>query len=407
LTQLVCIDLSTSDPSRWNAYDEIRRQLVALGVPNGEIAYAHEAKTDAAKKLLYDAVNAGRIRVLLGSTEKMGAGTNVQRLLIALHHVDSPWRPRDVEQRDGRILRQGNLNPEVRIYRYVTEGSFDSYMWQTLETKAKFISQVMRGEVSVRSADDLESAALTYAEMKAIASGNPAIIEKIKVDTEIRRLDQLRVIHKKNQQTIQWSLSALRGKIAETEAHIHAMQEDIRRRDQHSTGEFRLCVGTTQFSGKESRADAADRLTHTILSWASDPTFGERGSYRGFEIWSRGPGILTEHPVIQLRGRAAYPANINPDHPPGTLLSMDQVLSNIEKHLVSEQQHLSELRKREDDYREQLARPFEHDDQLELLLRRQQELGSVLDLNKSDQQSASADGEEKEDHLQSDRVVER
>lgn len=396
LTQLVFVDLSTPDPHRWNAYDEIRGGLMALGIPKGEIAYAHEAKTDAAKKVLYDAVNAGRIRVLIGSTEKMGAGTNVQRLLVALHHADSPWRPRDVEQRDGRILRQGNRNSEVRIYRYVTEGSFDSYMWQTLETKAKFISQVMRGEVTVRNADDLESAALTYAEMKAIASGNPAVIEKIKVDTEIRRLDQLRVIHRKNQQNIQWSLSALQSKIGETVSHIRAMEEDILRRDQHSSGEFQLRVGTKQFLGKDNRAAGAECLTQAILSWANDPTFGERGSYRGFEVWSRGAGILTEFPVIHLRARAAYPAHVNPEHPPGTLLSMDQVLNNIDKHLASEEQHLKELRKREADYREQLARPFDHDRGLASLLVRQQELASALDLDKSDRQAASTEEEEME-----------
>ena len=393
LTQLVFCDLSTPDPHRWNAYDEVRGQLVALGIPKREIAFAHDARTDAAKKLLYDAVNAGRIRVLLGSTEKMGAGTNVQRLLVAVHHADSPWRPRDVEQRDGRILRQGNLNSEVQIYRYVTEGSFDSYMWQTLETKATFIAQVMRGEVTVRNADDLESAALTYAEIKAIASGNPAVIEKIKVDTEIRRLDQLRVIHRKNQQNIQWSLSALEGKITETEAHIRAMEEDIQRREQHTGGEFQLRVGAKQFRGKDNRSAGAECLTQAILSWAADPTFGERGWYRGFEIWSRGPGLLTELPVIQLRGCAAYPANVNPEHPPGTLLSIDQVLGNIDRHLATKQQHASELRKRDLDYWEQLARPFAHDGELESLLRRQQELASALELDKNDRQAASSDGE--------------
>src|SRR5262250_2120684 len=134
---------------------------------------------------LFMAVNAGRVRILMGSTEKMGAGTNVQRRLAALHHLDAPWRPRDIEQRDGRILRQGNQNKQVQIYRYVTEGSFDAYMWQTLETKARFIQQVMSGKASVREAEDLESGALSFAEIKAIASGNPMVVEKIKIDTEV------------------------------------------------------------------------------------------------------------------------------------------------------------------------------------------------------------------------------
>jgi hypothetical protein len=153
------------------------------GIPEGEIAFIHDAETDAAKKFLFASVNAGRVRVLVGSTEKMGAGTNVQRGLAAMHHLDAPWRPPDIEQREGCILRQGNLNDKVRIYRYVTEGSFDAYMWQTLETKARFIAQVMNGQVSVRCAEDLDGGALTYAEIKAIASGNPAVMEKVKVDS--------------------------------------------------------------------------------------------------------------------------------------------------------------------------------------------------------------------------------
>src|SRR5437763_15616680 len=145
--------------------------------------------------MLFDAVNAGQVRILLGSTEKMEAGTNVQKKLWVLHHLDAPWRPRDIEQRDGRILRQGNDNEQVIMYRYVTEGSFDAYMWQTLETKQRFIQQIMSGKVTVREAEDLESGALSFAEIKALASGNPAVMEKVRIDTEVRKLDMLRAAH--------------------------------------------------------------------------------------------------------------------------------------------------------------------------------------------------------------------
>ena len=171
------------------------RSPIERGIPEKEIATIHDADTDAKKKTLFDAVNAGHVRILLGSTEKMGAGTNVQKKLKALHHLDAPWRPRDIEQRNGRILRQGNDNPQVGIYRYVTEGSFDAYMWQTLETKARFIQQVMSGDVTVREAEDLEGGALSFAEIKAIASGNPAVMEKVRIDTEVRKLDMLRSAH--------------------------------------------------------------------------------------------------------------------------------------------------------------------------------------------------------------------
>src|SRR5664279_5818612 len=205
-TQLVFCDLSPPHQGRFNVYDEIRDRLIAKGIAPKEIAYIHDADTDAQKKTLFDAVNAGKVRILLGSTEKMGAGMNVQKRLKALHHLDAPWRPRDIEQREGRILRQGNDHSSVDIYRYVTEGSFDAYMWQTLETKARFIQQVMNGSVTVRQAEDLEGGALTYAEIKAIASGNPAVMEKVKVDTEVRKLDQLRASHRNQQHNIRWSI---------------------------------------------------------------------------------------------------------------------------------------------------------------------------------------------------------
>src|SRR5438105_8245379 len=211
-----------------------------MGISPGEIAFIHDGETDAEKKILFDSVNAGRVRILIGSTEKMGAGTNVQRRLAALHHLDAPWRPRDIEQREGRILRQGNLNPEVRIFRYVTEGSVDTYMWQTLETKARFIQQVMRGETSVRSAQDLESGALSYAEIKAIASGNPAVVEKIKIDTEVRKLDQLRAVHANQQRHIRLEIRDLPRQITEAKQHLTHIQADIAARSSSESAEFSM-----------------------------------------------------------------------------------------------------------------------------------------------------------------------
>jgi N12 class adenine-specific DNA methylase len=232
-TQLVFCDLSTPNPATFNVYDEVRTKLLESGVPKAEIAFIHDADSDAEKKTLFDDVNAGRIRILIGSTEKMGAGTNVQKRLAALHHLDAPWRPRDIEQREGRILRQGNMNGEVKIYRYVTEGSFDAYMWQTLETKARFIQQVMNGQTSVRSAEDLDGGALTYAEIKAIASGNPAVMEKVKTDTEIRKLDQLRAAHRNQQHSIRLQIRSLPSEIKERQERIERLSADITARDGH------------------------------------------------------------------------------------------------------------------------------------------------------------------------------
>ncbi len=392
-TQLVFSDLSTPDPERFNVYGDIRSKLVAAGIPPREIAFIHDAETDTAKKLLFDGVNAGRVRILLGSTEKMGAGTNVQRRLVALHHLDAPWRPRDIEQREGRILRQGNTNKDVQIYRYVTEGSFDAYMWQTLETKARFIHQVMRGETSVRAAEDLDSGALTYAEIKAIASGNPAVVEKIKVDTEIRKLDQLRAVHANQQRHIRWEIRDLPRHIAETKQHLAEIEADIGLRNSSDTAEFSMTVGNRVFSGKGAREEAAKALTFTILSWRDDQTMQPRARFRGFEILSKGKnsgfGLLPEDervPELFVRGRAMYSANLNSTNPVGTVQSIEHTLRNLDK-LASEQQG-REVRAEKQlvDYQAQADRPFDHEERLKHLLVRQSELNSQLDLDKGDQQ---------------------
>ena len=365
--------------------------------PPREIAFIHDAETDTAKKLLFDAVNAGRVRILLGSTEKMGAGTNVQRRLVALHHLDAPWRPRDIEQREGRILRQGNANKEVQIFRYVTEGSFDAYMWQTLETKARFIQQVMRGETSVRSAEDLESGALTYAEIKAIASGNPAVVEKIKIDTEVRKLDQLRAVHANQQRHIRWEIRDLPRQITEAKQHLAHIEADIATRNANDSDEFSMTVGNRVFSGKGAREEAAKALTFAILTWRDDQTMQPRGAFRGFEILSRGKsggfGLLQEDeriPDLFVRGRATYSANLNPANPVGTVQSIEHTLRNLDKLAAEQQNRVARIEKELADYQSQADRPFEHEERLKQLLARQAELNSLLDLDKGDQQGADS-----------------
>lgn len=396
-TQLVFSDLSTPDPQRFNVYDDVRSKLVTAGVPSREIAFIHDAETDTAKKLLFDAVNAGRVRVLLGSTEKMGAGTNVQRRLVALHHLDAPWRPRDIEQREGRILRQGNTNKEVQIFRYVTEGSFDAYMWQTLETKARFIQQVMRGETSVRAAEDLENGALTYAEIKAIASGNPAVVEKIKIDTEVRKLDQLRAIHANQQRHIRWEIRDLPRQITEAKQHMAHIEADVATRNASDSDEFTMTVGNRIFSGKGAREEAANALTIAILSWREDQTMQPRGSFRGFEVLSRGKssafGQMQDEervPELYVRGRAMYSANLNATNAIGTVQSIEHTLRNLDKLAVEQRNRVARIEKELADYHAQADRPFEHEERLKQLLARQAELNSLLDLDKGDQQGADS-----------------
>jgi Helicase conserved C-terminal domain len=400
-TQLVFCDLSTPNPARFNVYDELRSRLVEDGVPSTEIAFIHDAESDAEKKILFDAVNAGRTRILIGSTEKMGAGTNVQRRLAALHHLDAPWRPRDIEQREGRILRQGNLNEEVRIFRYVTEGSFDAYMWQTLETKARFIQQVMNGQTSVRSAEDLDGGALTYAEIKAIASGNPAVMEKVKIDTEIRKLDQLRAAHLNQQYNIRSQLRSLPPEIRDRHDRIALLSQDVATRDANSGDEFSMRVGNRLYAGKGAREEAAAALTAVVLSWRDDQTLQVRGSFHGFEIVSRGrAGALMlnsddEHlPELFVRGAVTYKAQLNAENPLGTMQSIEYALRGLDKAVADEQDRAARAEKMLKDFEEQAGRPFEHEIQLKELLVRQTELNAALDLDKGERQIAQDAGGE-------------
>ena len=385
-TQLVFCDLSTPNPDKFNVYDELRSNLIARGIPAKEIAYIHDAETDTQKKALFDSVNAGRIRILLGSTEKMGAGTNVQKRLVALHHLDAPWRPRDIEQREGRILRQGNDNPTVHIHRYVTEGSFDAYMWQTLETKARFINQVMNGSVTVREAQDLEGGALTFAEIKAIASGNPAVMEKVKVDTEIRKLDQLRASHVNQQHNIKWQVKSLPEQIERDRKYHVAVTADIATRDAHADDDFSMKVGNREFSGKGAREDAGKALNAVIMSWRDDKTPQVRARFKGFEILSRGSQFKDGEPELFVRGKETYTATLNPDNPLGTISSIESVLRGLDRKAEDEQREIERQEKALADYRAQLGRPFEHEARLKDLLAKQAQLNAALDLDKHDAQ---------------------
>jgi N12 class adenine-specific DNA methylase len=393
LTQLVFCDLSTPNPDKFNVYDEIRDKLTRKGIPAKEIAYIHDADTDLQKKALFDSVNAGRIRILFGSTEKMGAGTNVQKRLAALHHLDAPWRPRDIEQREGRILRQGNDNPAVHIHRYVTEGSFDAYMWQTLENKARFINQVMNGSVSVRQVEDLEGGALTYAEIKAIASGNPAVMEKVKVDTEIRKLDQLRSSHINQQHNIRWEIKSLPEKIEREQKYHAAVSADIGTRNGHGEEDFTIEVGNREFSGKDARVNAGNALNTVIMSWRDDKTLKVRGHFKGFEILSRGGAFKDSEPDLFIRGKETYKANLNPENPLGTIASIDSVLRSLDKRAEDEQRDIERHEKALADYKAQLNRPFEHEARLKELLAKQAQLNASLDLDKHDAQVVTEEPE--------------
>jgi len=386
LTQIAFCDISTPAPDRFNVYDEVKARLIACGVPEKEIAYIHDADTDAKKKTLFDAVNAGRVRILLGSTEKMGAGTNVQRLLKAEHDLDAPWRPRDVEQRQGRIERQGNENEEVEIYRYVTEGSFDAYMWQTLETKQRFIQQVMTGDITVREAEDLERGALSYAEIKAIASGNPAVMEKVMIDTEVRKLDMLRAAHLNKQYEIRKQISELPGRIERSREYHAGLLTDIATRNANETDAFTMTVDGRTFSGKNAREEAGKALMKMIMEslWGDRNEVKHLGNYKGFAIVTSLSNSGT--PWLYVRGTHTYEANLNTQNEVGTIYSIEAILRHFDDFAVREKEDFERKEKALADYMEQLHRPFEHEERLRELCLKQGEINRSLDLDKGETQ---------------------
>lgn len=377
LTQLVFCDLSTpkAEGQGFSVYDDLKAKLVQAGVPAGEIAFIQDYDSDAAKLALFKDVRSGKVRVLMGSTQKMGAGTNVQAKLVALHHLDAPWRPADIEQREGRILRQGNSNPVVHVMRYVTEGSFDAYMWQTLETKAKFIAQIMTGECSARRIEDLDSPALTYAEVKAIASGNPLVIEKAKVDAEVMRLARLRGQHSEDQYNTRRRLRMLEEDVVRLERGIVGHQADLgRRADTHGDKFTIKLVGRTY----EERADAGAILIGLVDRHRNARGPVELGHFAGFRLEFR-PMVADK---LTLHGTMAYDANVSAS-PAGIIGSLEHAVRSIEERIGRAQEHLAQTRKSILEFAALADRPFEHEGRYHEVVTRQAELVQALDLTKS------------------------
>lgn len=377
LTQLVFCDLSTPkiDGRGFSVYDDLRAKLVAAGVPDKEIAFIQDAETDAAKTTLFKEVRSGKVRILLGSTQKMGAGMNVQAKLVALHHLDAPWRPADIEQREGRILRQGNSNATVRVLRYVTEGSFDAYMWQTLETKAKFISQIMTGECSARKIEDLDAPALTYAEVKAIASGNPLVIEKAKVDAEVMRLSRLRSEHDEAQFTSRLRVRMMEQDVPRIERQIAGMAQDLTIRQDTRAEKFRIVLNGLEVT---ERPKAGEMLIHMVdrhLRASAPVTLGELAGFK-IEFRSTLPDTLT------LNGAMSYPSKVSIS-PIGIITSLEHAARDIEARLDARRHDLAQTQKNLADLSALLGKPFEHEVRYRELLTRQAELVQALDLTKN------------------------
>lgn len=399
-TQAVFCDLSTpTDDGRFSVYHVIRAKLVEMGVPGTEIAFIHDFESDTAKAELFKAVREGRVRVLLGSTLKMGVGTNIQTRLAALHHLDAPWRPSDVEQREGRIIRQGNLNEEVRIVRYVTEASFDAYIWQTLETKARFIAQVMRGDTGMRSAEDVELAALSYAEVKALASGNPLVMEKAGIDAEVAKLSLLKSQWDNQRWSNQRESATLPGRIEKLRQRIEAIDADIADRVDVRGQRFCMLIDGQHFVERAEAGEALVRYyveakarTRKIGNWKTSAGEIVVGQFAGFDLAVSIPTASADGPSFLLKKRRAYVAH-HSDNPIGMVRVIENVANALEGRLAEVHEDLARAEKRLADILTELAKPFDKEDRLMQLLVRQREINASLDLDKGNAGAMEAEAE--------------
>lgn len=388
LTQLVFCDLSTPANTTFSVYRDMRDKLVARGVPADEIAFAQSYGTDLQKADLHRKVRAGKIRILFGSTELMGFGTNVQDLLIAEHHLDAPWRPRDVEQRDGRIERQGNRNDEIWIYRYVTEGSFDAYMWQTLETKAKFIAQVMDGNSDVRSVEDVTSQALSYAEIKAIASGNPLVIEKAGIDAEVAKLSQIRRAYEDGQIQLRQRLRYRREDLASVEQSITMLEQDVA-----ASADLGLSFSVDGMKfvpgeevGKLLMQKMAEARIGSMKRGIGETSVVDLAESAGFTLKIEFYGRESTKKFIV--GPSGY--KVDPDLPVGKeaiakwMPTLKDTYANV---LGIRRRKQAELASEVASCSQQLGRPFEYEERLRAAIVRQMEIDASLGLTQSDKAS--------------------
>jgi N12 class adenine-specific DNA methylase len=394
--QMIFCDLSSPKGGKaFSVYDDLRQRLIDAGIPDKDIAFVHDAETDAQKAVLFKAVREGRVRVLLGSTAKMGVGTNVQTRLAALHHLDAPWRPCDVEQREGRILRQGNECEDVEIFRYVTERSFDSYSWQTLETKARFIAQVMSGDQGIRSLEDVELAALSYAEVKALASGNPLVIEKAGVDAEVAKLSTLYSVWRNQRYANEGEVGRLPMSITALERNVALYALDVPRVEALSLQNIRLELSGRKIAGPDAVGDA---LRGLVKAAKEEVRAGARtierivGRFGGFEL-----GVLAsrdeEAPSFYLAGHSLYGAQPFQTGP-ALVTALLAALESVARLHAEAQAQLQTRRKRLEDIRLELARPFEHEARLGELIARQRALLKQLDLDKDEAGTAATEAEE-------------
>ena len=395
LTQLLFCDLSTpKNDGNFNVYDDIRKKLIAAGVPENEIEFVHSADTEAKKAALFSKVRSGDVRVLLGSTAKMGAGTNVQSRLVAVHHLDVGWKPSDMTQRNGRIIRQGNMNKEVKVFNYVTEGTFDAYLWQTLENKQRFISQIMTSKSPVRSCEDVDEQALSYAEIKALCAGNPLIKEKMDLDVQVAKLKALKADHQSQKFRLQDKLlTKFPADIQEANAHIAGLKADAQLAAAHPQGKEEFCGMVIKGVTYDEKKTAGERL---VLACSELPNAEEKviGSYRGFELSLRFDTFRSEYQAL-LKGQRKYTVPLGTD-PLGNIIRLDNSLNNFPERITAAENELDTLHQQQAAAQIEVEKPFPQEEELAEKSARLAELNAQLDVDEKSHEPEQ-DEEEQED----------
>ena len=395
LTQLLFCDLSTpKNDGNFNVYDDIRKKLIAAGVPENEIEFIHNADTEAKKAALFSKVRSGDVRVLLGSTAKMGAGTNVQSRLVAVHHLDVGWKPSDMTQRNGRIIRQGNMNKEVKVFNYVTEGTFDSYLFQTLENKQRFISQIMTSKSPVRSCEDVDEQALSYAEIKALCAGNPLIKEKMDLDVQVAKLKVLKADHQSQKFRLQDKLlTKFPADIQEMNAHIAGLKADAQLAAAHPQGKEEFCGMVIKGVAYDEKKTAGERL---VLACSELPNAEEKviGSYRGFELSLRFDAFRTEYQAL-LKGQRKYTVPLGTD-PLGNIIRLDNSLNNFPERITAAENELDTLHQQQAAAQIEVEKPFPQEEELAEKSARLAELNAQLDVDEKSHEPEQDEEEQKD-----------
>ena len=394
--QLIFCDLSTpKGDGTFNVYEDIRNKLIEKGVPPEEIAFIHDANTETRKAELFAKVRSGQVRFLLGSTAKMGAGTNVQDRLIALHHLDVPWRPSDIEQQEGRILRQGNLNPKVKIFRYVTEGTFDSYSWQLIENKQKFIGQIMTSKSPVRSCEDIDEAALSYAEVKALATGNPYIKEKMDLDIQVSKLKLLKANHTSQKYRLEDNISKHYPiQIAAMKERLAGYRADVQTYTQNKPLDkdiFSMKIGTRIFTDKKEAGATLIDMCRSAKQPNMAVTIGE---FQGFKMSVSFDSFYSKF-TINLKGSLSHEVEIGAD-PLGNLQRLSNVLEAMPKKAAEVEQKLANVEHQLETAKVEVTKPFAQEEELAEKLERLAELNALLNMDEKGNEGIGLDDEEPE-----------